>query len=283
MCSTTGSSASRSPPTEPSTTTCYLEPWAALHVTREDFFAYVVLEGHVELAPVAARPDDPTVDELVWHYRAVMGEHEDWDAYRKAMVTERHSVVRFKPEPGVRPVGSPTPQRLLTRVTALRSRTLEATPHINAPNVDGREVREDAERHVRVLSAHPMRDRSKDIAGRESPRPAHIMSPSSRHCRDRSRSGATGESTGWVTERVGNTRSTDPCRREHCHGLAICAVRRRLEPLISGRSKTERSVVGTRRALGSSRVTCRVPIDDGIAPCSQPDGAGSARLRTKSN
>jgi PPOX class probable F420-dependent enzyme len=74
------------------------EPWAALHVTREDFFAYVVLEGEVELAPVAARPDDPTVDELVLHYRALMGEHEDWDAYRTAMVTERRSVVRLKPD-----------------------------------------------------------------------------------------------------------------------------------------------------------------------------------------
>lgn len=73
------------------------EPWAALHVTREDFFAYVVLEGDVELAPVAARPDDPTVEELVVHYRALMGEHEDWDAYRKAVVAERRSVVRFKP------------------------------------------------------------------------------------------------------------------------------------------------------------------------------------------
>ena len=26
------------------------EPWAALHVSREDFFAYVVLEGDVELS-----------------------------------------------------------------------------------------------------------------------------------------------------------------------------------------------------------------------------------------
>lgn len=74
------------------------EPWAALHVTREDFFAYVVLEGEVELTPVATAPDDPTVDELVSHYRALMGEHEDWDAFRTAMVAERRSVARFRPE-----------------------------------------------------------------------------------------------------------------------------------------------------------------------------------------
>lgn len=73
------------------------EPWAALHVTREDFFAYVVLEGEVDLTPVAEQPDDPTVDELVGHYRALMGEHKHWDAYREAMVRERRSVVRFKP------------------------------------------------------------------------------------------------------------------------------------------------------------------------------------------
>jgi PPOX class probable F420-dependent enzyme len=74
------------------------EPWAALHVTRPDFYAYVVLEGSVELSPVAAQPDDPTVDELVSYYRALSGEHEDWDAYRSAMVTERRAVVRFTPE-----------------------------------------------------------------------------------------------------------------------------------------------------------------------------------------
>ncbi len=89
------------------------EPWTALHVTREDFFAYVVLEGEVELAPVAARPDDPTVDELVAHYRGLMGEHEDWDAYRKAVVAERRSVVRFKPGRAYGMLDLPPPERLL--------------------------------------------------------------------------------------------------------------------------------------------------------------------------
>ncbi len=73
------------------------EPWAALHVTQDDFFAYVVIEGDVELSPIAARPDDAAVDELVDHYRALMGEHEDWDAFREAMVTERRAIVRFSP------------------------------------------------------------------------------------------------------------------------------------------------------------------------------------------
>lgn len=71
------------------------EPWAALHVTRSDFFAYVVIEGGVELSPVAVRPDDATVDELVAYYRGAVGEHEDWDAFRAAMVAERRLVVRL--------------------------------------------------------------------------------------------------------------------------------------------------------------------------------------------
>ena len=73
-------------------------PWAALHVTRQDFFAYAVLEGAVELSPVATRPDDDTVGELITYYRALSGEHEDWDAYRAAMVTERRAVVRLRPD-----------------------------------------------------------------------------------------------------------------------------------------------------------------------------------------
>ena len=75
------------------------EPWAALHVTQSDFWAYAVLEGTAELSPVAARPDDETVDELVTLYRDVSGkEHPDWDEYRAAMVNDRRAVVRFTPE-----------------------------------------------------------------------------------------------------------------------------------------------------------------------------------------
>ena len=33
-------------------------PWAALHVTRPDFYAYAVIEADVEVSPVAAQPDD---------------------------------------------------------------------------------------------------------------------------------------------------------------------------------------------------------------------------------
>ncbi|MEV6431175.1 PPOX class F420-dependent oxidoreductase [Nocardia sp. NPDC051463] len=73
------------------------DPWAAIHVTRPDFFAYAVLEGAVELTPVAAATDDPTVDELVAYYRAGSGEHPDWADYRRAMVTDRRALVRLTP------------------------------------------------------------------------------------------------------------------------------------------------------------------------------------------
>ena len=73
------------------------EPWAALHISRADFFAYAVLEGDVSLTPVAAAPDDATVEELVTLYRALMGEHDDWDDYRRSMVADRRVVVRLTP------------------------------------------------------------------------------------------------------------------------------------------------------------------------------------------
>ena len=75
------------------------EPWAALHVTQTDYWAYAVLEGTAELSPLAAQPDDETVDELVVLYRDVAGqEHPNWDDYRKAMVQDRRVVVRFRAE-----------------------------------------------------------------------------------------------------------------------------------------------------------------------------------------
>jgi PPOX class probable F420-dependent enzyme len=73
------------------------DPRASLHVTREDFYAYVVLEGEVELSAVAAAPDDAAVEELVALYRAMVGEHDDWDDYRRAMVADRRVVARLTP------------------------------------------------------------------------------------------------------------------------------------------------------------------------------------------
>jgi PPOX class probable F420-dependent enzyme len=72
-------------------------PWAALHVTAEDFWSYVVLEGDAELGPVATSADDPSIDELVDLYRALAGEHPSWDEYRTAMVDEQRSVLRVRP------------------------------------------------------------------------------------------------------------------------------------------------------------------------------------------
>jgi PPOX class probable F420-dependent enzyme len=71
------------------------DPRASFYVTAADFGAYVVAEGEAELTPVAAEPDDATVDELVEVYREIAGEHPDWDDYRSAMVAERRLVLRL--------------------------------------------------------------------------------------------------------------------------------------------------------------------------------------------
>jgi PPOX class probable F420-dependent enzyme len=71
------------------------DPRASLHVSRDDFFAYVVLDGDVTLTEVARAEDDPVVDELVDLYRALRGEHPDWGEYRRAMVSEGRLVARL--------------------------------------------------------------------------------------------------------------------------------------------------------------------------------------------
>ncbi|MGH9128575.1 MAG: PPOX class F420-dependent oxidoreductase [Acidimicrobiales bacterium] len=74
------------------------DPRASLHVASADFWAYVVLEGSVELSVVASDPADATVDSLVAMYRRANGEHPDWDEYRRAMVTEGRILAAFRPE-----------------------------------------------------------------------------------------------------------------------------------------------------------------------------------------
>jgi PPOX class probable F420-dependent enzyme len=73
------------------------QPWAALHVDGSSFWSYAVLECDVTLTPVATEPDDATVGELVDYYRAISGEHDDWDDYRAAMVRERRVVAHLTP------------------------------------------------------------------------------------------------------------------------------------------------------------------------------------------
>ena len=73
------------------------DPRASLYVCRDNFWAYAVVEGQASLSPVAADPADATVDELVELYRALSGEHPDWDEYRRAMVADQRLVVRITP------------------------------------------------------------------------------------------------------------------------------------------------------------------------------------------
>jgi PPOX class probable F420-dependent enzyme len=73
------------------------DPRVSLHITADDFWSYVVLEGDAELSPVAVSPDDATVQELVDYYRAANGEHPDWDDYRRAMVADQRLVLRLRP------------------------------------------------------------------------------------------------------------------------------------------------------------------------------------------
>jgi PPOX class probable F420-dependent enzyme len=73
------------------------DPRVSLHASSDDFWSYVVVEGEAELTPVAAAPDDATVEELVDLYRAMAGDHPDWDDYRRAMVDDERVVLTLRP------------------------------------------------------------------------------------------------------------------------------------------------------------------------------------------
>jgi PPOX class probable F420-dependent enzyme len=73
------------------------EPWAALKVDGDSFWSYAVIEATATFSDVAADPHDAAVEELVDYYRAISGEHSDWDDYRRAMVAEQRVIVRLAP------------------------------------------------------------------------------------------------------------------------------------------------------------------------------------------
>lgn len=72
------------------------DPRASFYVTTPGLRTYLVVEGDAEITPVAADPHDATVEELVEVYRAIAGEHPDWDEYRAAMVADRRLVISVR-------------------------------------------------------------------------------------------------------------------------------------------------------------------------------------------
>jgi PPOX class probable F420-dependent enzyme len=72
-------------------------PWGALKVDGDSFWSYAVIEADATFSEVAADPHDAAVDELVDYFRAISGEHSDWDDYRRVMVADRRVVVRLAP------------------------------------------------------------------------------------------------------------------------------------------------------------------------------------------
>lgn len=73
------------------------DPRVSLLVYAKDSYSYVVVEGDAELMAPAADPHDATVDALVSYYRALRGEHPDWDDYRAAMVADRRLILTLRP------------------------------------------------------------------------------------------------------------------------------------------------------------------------------------------
>lgn len=71
------------------------DPRASLHVSAPDFWSYAVAEGLADLSPVAADPQDQTVEDLVALYRDIQGEHPDWQEYRQAMVDDQRVLLRL--------------------------------------------------------------------------------------------------------------------------------------------------------------------------------------------
>lgn len=71
------------------------DPRAALFVSSDDVFVWAGFDGRVELTDVARNPHDAAADQLVEYYRRGNGEHEDWEAYRQAMVEDRRLVATF--------------------------------------------------------------------------------------------------------------------------------------------------------------------------------------------
>jgi PPOX class probable F420-dependent enzyme len=74
------------------------DPRVSLSVHSPDGHRYVVAEGTAQLSAPAQDPRDEVVEELIEVYRAIRGDHPDWDEYRRAMVADQRVVLRIAVE-----------------------------------------------------------------------------------------------------------------------------------------------------------------------------------------
>jgi PPOX class probable F420-dependent enzyme len=66
------------------------DPRVSLFVMSEDFWSWIQVDGN---ATVTSLPE--AMEPLVAQYRAVAGEHPDWDEYRQAMQDQRRVILRI--------------------------------------------------------------------------------------------------------------------------------------------------------------------------------------------
>ena len=74
------------------------DPRASLHVTSEDFWTYLVVEGEATVSAEAAEPGDGVCRALLTLYDAAADEpHPDPEEFFAAMVAERRVLVALRP------------------------------------------------------------------------------------------------------------------------------------------------------------------------------------------
>lgn len=73
------------------------DPRCLLHLSWPDTGSYLSFDCTAEVSAPAADPADDVADRLVEVYRAVAGEHPDWDEYRRAMVDEGRLIIELTP------------------------------------------------------------------------------------------------------------------------------------------------------------------------------------------
>jgi PPOX class probable F420-dependent enzyme len=74
------------------------DPRTALLAASEDGQRFVVAEGRADLSAISTEPGDQTGRALARLYRALAGEHPDWDDYYQAMVHDQRLVATIEIE-----------------------------------------------------------------------------------------------------------------------------------------------------------------------------------------
>lgn len=74
------------------------DPRCSILVSKEDWWGFIVFEGHAQIIDQANTPRDEYLEACRQVYRQIAGEHDNWPEYDQSMIDDKRAVITVIPD-----------------------------------------------------------------------------------------------------------------------------------------------------------------------------------------